>query len=57
MSKEIKLTRIKFAKEKETKNTIRYKEVTDGPEVIGTLYIKKWVVQGAEEVLVTLEFN
>ena len=31
---------IKFEFEKETKGTIRYKEVSDDP-VIGTLYIRK----------------
>ena len=30
-----------FAKEKETKNTIRYQEQTDGDVVIGPLYVQK----------------
>jgi hypothetical protein len=32
-----------FQIEKETKNTIRYAEVTDGkPPAIGTIYLQKW---------------
>ena len=31
--------------EKETKNTVRYAEVTEGkPPVIGTLYLQKWAL-------------
>jgi len=29
--------------EKETKNTIRYKEIEDGPPILGTQYMQKWV--------------
>ncbi len=32
-----------FTVERETKNTIRYQEKTDGkPPAIGTLYVQKW---------------
>ena len=32
-----------FTVEKDTKNTRRYKEeATDGPPVIGTLYVQQW---------------
>jgi len=35
--------KLQFRFEKETKNTIRYAEVTEGqPPVIGSLYIQKW---------------
>lgn len=34
-----------FTVEKETKNTIRYQEQTDGkPPAIGTLYVQKWLL-------------
>jgi len=34
-----------FAMEKETKNTIRYQEETDGkPPVVGTLYVQRWAL-------------
>jgi hypothetical protein len=34
-----------FTLERETKNTIRYTEATDGkPAAIGTIYLQKWLV-------------
>jgi hypothetical protein len=34
-----------FNLERETKNTIRYAEATDGkPAAIGTIYVQKWLV-------------
>jgi hypothetical protein len=34
-----------FTLERETKNTIRYQEDTDGkPPAIGTLYVQKWLL-------------
>ena len=37
---------LKFDKEKETKNTVRYQEVeTDQAPAIGALYIQKWAVK------------
>lgn len=41
MATEVKL---QFAKEKETPNTIRYKEQVgeESPPVLGTLYVQKW---------------
>lgn len=46
---------IQFAKEKETKNTIRYREQPeDGqPPIIGTLYIAKVWARGADRLTVT----
>jgi len=45
-----------FEKEKETKGTIRFKEVPeDGkPPIIGTLYMQKWAAGSAEKVTVTV---
>ena len=52
----MKLERV-FKVEKETKNTVRYAEVTEGqPPVIGTIYVQKWALSGTpESVKVTLE--
>ena len=37
---------LKFEFEKETKNTLRYREVNeDGPTIIGLIYIQKWVLK------------
>ena len=36
---------ISFARERETKNTIRYQEESNGnPPAIGTLYLQKWLL-------------
>ena len=35
-----------FTVERDTKNTRRYKEeATDGPPVIGTLYVQQWALR------------
>jgi hypothetical protein len=31
-----------FRRERETKNTVRYEEVSAMPSVVGTLYLQKW---------------
>jgi hypothetical protein len=43
---------LEFAREKETKNTVRFQEVErpGKPPVIGTLYLQKWFVGKAERV-------
>ena len=49
---------IKFIKEKETKNTIRYREVTcDGKIVIGPVYIQKSFLpeKYPENIKITIE--
>lgn len=45
-----KKMKVEFMKEKETKNTIRFKEVVAGdlPPVIGTIYIPKQTLQDLE---------
>jgi len=48
-----------FQMDKETKNTIRYAEVTEGkPPVIGTIYIQKWFLgkKAPDKLKVTVEF-
>ena len=49
---------IMLSKEKETKNTIRYKEETEGqPPVVQTIYIQKWFTgsPAPEKIRVTIE--
>ena len=47
-----------FAKERDTKNTVRFQEdEREGEtEVIGTLYVKKHAAKDAETLTVTIEF-
>lgn len=48
---------ILFEKDRETKRTIRYKEIpTEGfSEVVGTLYVQKWFAKHEDKLLVTIE--
>jgi hypothetical protein len=46
---------IEFKKEKETKGTIRYKEVViDTPPIVGTLYVQKWFAKGTTKLQVSI---
>jgi len=48
---------VKFELEKETPNTLKFKEVPgEGqPPRIGALYLQKWVAGGAKRVSVTVK--
>ena len=48
---------IKFRREKETKNTVRYQEVVEEgkPPIIGTLYLEKWFAGETETINITVE--
>ena len=48
---------IKFEVEKETKNSVRYKEVpTEGQAPsVGTLYVQKWFAGATRSLEVTIE--
>lgn len=48
---------IKFVREKETKNTIKFEEKPEAgqPPVIGSLYLQKWFVGDKTEVTVTID--
>jgi len=48
---------VKFEREKETKNTVRYKEISqnDTPDIIGTLYIRKTYADNLKNITVTIE--
>jgi hypothetical protein len=47
---------IKFVREKEVKNSVRFKEVTEAGEaaVLGSLYLQKWYIKECTELTVTL---
>lgn len=55
MSKEI----ITFEFEKETKNSVRYKEVPDEGKapIVGSLYVQKWFAGNSKSLQVTIELN
>ena len=48
---------VKFEYEKETKNSIRYKEVPDEgtPPIVGSLYVQKWFAGKSKSIEVTIE--
>ena len=48
---------LKFELERETKNTYRFKEITEGnPPIISTIYIQKWALkEPVKELTVTIE--
>lgn len=47
---------IKFEFEKETKNSVRYKEVPEEgqPPIVGSLYVQKWYAGTSKNIAVTL---
>ena len=50
-------TVLKFEYEKETKNSVRYKEVPEEGKapIMGTLYVQKWYAGATKKLEVTLE--
>ena len=48
---------LKFKKEKETKNTVRFQEVIEEgkPPIIGTVYLQKWFAGEAETINISIE--
>jgi len=55
MSKEV----ITFEFEKETKNSVRYKEVPDEGKapIVGSLYVQKWFAGNSKSLQITIELN
>ena len=53
MSKKI----VKFEYEKETKNSVRYKEVPEEgtAPIVGSLYVQKWFAGESKSIEVTIE--
>lgn len=50
-------TKLLFAFEKETKNSVRFKEVPEPgkPPVVGSLYVQKWFVGDSKTLEVTID--
>ena len=48
---------VKFEYEKETKNSVRYKEVPEDGKapIVGTLYVQKWFAGATRTLQVTLD--
>jgi len=48
---------VKFEYEKETKNSVRYKEVPDEgtAPIVGSLYVQKWFAGSTKTIEVTIE--
>lgn len=48
---------VKFKREKETKNTVKFEEVPAAgkPPVVGSLYVQKWFAGATEEMVVTFD--
>ncbi len=55
MSKKV----VKFEYEKETKNSVRYKEVPDEgtAPIIGSLYVQKWYAGSSKSIEITINKN
>ena len=53
MSKKV----VEFEFEKETKNSVRYKEVPNEGEapIIGSLYVQKWFVGNTKSISITID--
>lgn len=50
---------VKFEFEKETKNSVRYKEVPEQgkPPIVGSLYVQKWFAGNAKSLQLTIELD
>lgn len=48
--------KVKFKKERETKNTVRFQEVEEKgkPIVIGTIYVQRWAAGDLEELTIEI---
>ena len=51
------MTTIEFEFEKETKNSVRYKEVPEAgkPPIVGSLYVQKWFAGDAKKISITID--
>jgi hypothetical protein len=50
-------TTVKFTLEKETKNSVRYKEVPEEGKtpIMGTVYVQKWFAGESQNIEITIE--
>ena len=51
--------KLKFDYEKETKNSVRYKEVPENgmPPVLGSIYVQKWFAGDNKTIEVTIKIK
>ncbi len=49
--------KVRFEREKETKHTVRFKELPEPGKapVIGTIYFQKWFAEDSKEITVTID--
>ncbi|BCE02633.1 hypothetical protein [Marinicellulosiphila megalodicopiae] len=52
-------TKVKFEFEKETKNSVRYKEVPEEGKapIVGSLYVQKWFAGTSKNITISIEKN
>lgn len=50
---------VQFEFEKETKNSVRYKEVPEQgkPPIVGSLYVQKWFAGNSKSLRLTIELE
>ncbi len=50
-------TTVKFTLEKETKNSVRYKETPEEGKapIMGTIYVQKWFAGNAQNIEITID--
>lgn len=50
---------VKFEFEKETKNSVRYKEVPEEGKapIVGSLYVQKWFAGATKSIAITIDKN
>ena len=48
---------VHFEFEKETKNSVRYKEIPEkgSPPIVGSLYVQKWFAGATKSIDITIE--
>ena len=46
---------LSFKFEKATKNTFKFEEDTDGPKIVGSLYVQQWWLKGCKKLRVVIE--
>lgn len=50
-------TTVKFTLEKETKNSVRYKEMPEDGKapIMGTVYVQKWFAGDTQNLVITID--
>jgi hypothetical protein len=55
--KEVNWMEVRFKREKDTKNTVRFQEVEGKgkPPVVGTIYVQKWFAGDRQELTIEIK--